>query len=79
MAVDRLTRAALELGGKDPAIALKDTDPQRVTEGLIADSFLSQGQTCIASSRIYIKTPLFGTLASDFEQAIKSLQVGPGI
>ncbi|MCV4600903.1 aldehyde dehydrogenase family protein, partial [Escherichia coli] len=34
---------------------------------------------CAASSRIYIEAPLFDTLVSGFEQAVKSLQVGPGM
>ncbi len=42
-------------------------------------SFLNQGQVCAASSRIYIEAPLFDTLVSGFEQAVKSLQVGPGM
>lgn len=78
-AADRLTRATLELGGKNPAIVLKDADPQWVIEGLMTGSFLNQGQVCAASSRIYIEAPLFDTLVSGFEQAVKSLQVGPGM
>ncbi|GAC1368488.1 MAG: phenylacetaldehyde dehydrogenase [Escherichia coli] len=76
---DRLTRVTLELGGKNPAIVLKDADPQWVIEGLMTGSFLNQGQVCAASSRIYIEAPLFDTLVSGFEQAVKSLQVGPGM
>ncbi|MDQ9482264.1 aldehyde dehydrogenase family protein, partial [Serratia marcescens] len=39
-AADRLTRVTLELGGKNPAIVLKDADPQQVIEGLMLGSFL---------------------------------------
>ncbi|EHM47600.1 aldehyde dehydrogenase family protein [Yokenella regensburgei] len=78
-AADRLTRVTLELGGKNPAIVLKDADPQWVIEGLMTGSFLNQGQVCAASSRIYIEAPLFDTLVSGFEQAVKSLNVGPGM
>ena len=74
-----LTGVTLELGGKNPAIVLKDADPQWVIEGLMTGSFLNQGQVCAASSRIYIEAPLFDTLVSGFEQAVKSLQVGPGM
>jgi phenylacetaldehyde dehydrogenase len=58
---------------------LKDADPEWVIEGLMTGSFLNQGQVCAASSRIYIEAPLFDTLVSGFEQAVKSLQVGPGM
>lgn len=78
-AVDRLTRVTLELGGKNPAIVLKDADPQWVIEGLMAGSFLNQGQVCAASSRLYIEAPIFDTLVASFEQAVKSLTVGPGM
>lgn len=78
-AADRLTRVTLELGGKNPAIVLKDADPAWVIERLMAGSFLNQGQVCAASSRIYIEAPLFDTLVGDFEQAVKSLSVGPGM
>jgi acyl-CoA reductase-like NAD-dependent aldehyde dehydrogenase len=78
-AADRLTRVTLELGGKNPAIVLKDADPAQVIEGLMAGSFLNQGQVCAASSRIYIESPLFDTLVSGFERAVKSLSVGAGM
>ncbi|MGO2368427.1 MAG: aldehyde dehydrogenase family protein, partial [Serratia sp. (in: enterobacteria)] len=78
-AADRLTRVTLELGGKNPAIVLKDADPQQVIEGLMAGSFLNQGQVCAASSRIYIEAPIYDTLVAGFEQAVKSLSVGPGM
>lgn len=78
-AVDRMTRITLELGGKNPAIVLKDADPQQVVEGLMMGSFLNQGQVCAASSRIYVEAPLFDRLAGDFELAVKGLSVGPGM
>ncbi|WEK07792.1 MAG: aldehyde dehydrogenase family protein [Candidatus Pseudomonas colombiensis] len=78
-AVDRLTRITLELGGKNPAIVLKDADPQQVVEGLMMGSFLNQGQVCAASSRIYIEAPLFDRLVGDFESAVKGLTLGAGM
>ena len=78
-AADRLMGVTLELGGKNPAIVLKDADPAWVIEGLMTGSFLNQGQVCAASSRIYVEAPLFDTVVSGFEQAVKSLGVGPGL
>ncbi len=78
-AADRLARVTLELGGKNPAIVLKDADPAQVVEGLMTGSFLNQGQVCAASSRIYIEAPLFESLTSAFEQAVKGLKVGAGM
>jgi len=78
-AADRLMGVTLELGGKNPAIVLKDADPAWVIEGLMTGSFLNQGQVCAASSRIYVEAPLFDTVVSGFEQAVKSLSVGPGM
>ena len=78
-AVDRLTRITLELGGKNPAIVLKDADIQQVVEGLMMGSFLNQGQVCAASSRIYVEAPIFDQVAAAFEGAVKGLSVGPGM
>ncbi|AFJ47058.1 aldehyde dehydrogenase family protein [Shimwellia blattae] len=79
VAADRLTRVTLELGGKNPAIVLKDADPAMVVEGLMTGSFLNQGQVCAASSRIYIEAPVFDQMVDAFAQAVKSLSVGPGM
>ena len=79
VAADRLTRVTLELGGKNPAIVLKDADPAQVVAGLMAGSFLNQGQVCAASSRIYIEAPVFDQMAQAFADAVTSLTVGPGM
>ncbi|MBJ3816538.1 aldehyde dehydrogenase family protein [Shimwellia pseudoproteus] len=79
VAADRLTRVTLELGGKNPAIVLKDADLQQVVAGLMTGSFLNQGQVCAASSRIYIEAPIFEKLTEAFAGAVQSLSVGPGM
>src|SRR5690606_21128864 len=78
-AAERLMGVTLELGGKNPAIVLKDADPTWVIEGLMTGRFHDPGEVCGASSRIYVEAPLFDTLVSGFEQAVKSLSVGPGM
>jgi phenylacetaldehyde dehydrogenase len=78
-AADRLLRTSLELGGKNPAIVLNDADPAQVVEGLMLGSFLNQGQVCAASSRIYVESGLYDQLVSQFEGAVKSMSMGPGL
>jgi phenylacetaldehyde dehydrogenase len=77
-AADTLTGDA-GAGRQKPGHRAERCRPGWVIEGLMTGSFLNQGQVCAASSRIYIEAPLFDTLVSGFEQAVKSLSVGPGM
>ena len=67
----------LELG-QNPAIVLKDADPQQVIEGLMLGSFLNQGQVLPVRGFIS-KRRSHDQLVAGFEQAVKSLSVGPGM
>ncbi|WP_299004408.1 aldehyde dehydrogenase family protein [uncultured Shewanella sp.] len=79
LAATDLKQVVLELGGNNPAIVLKDSDPSLVVPGLLTSSFLNQGQVCAASSRIYIEAPLFDQIVAQFEQAIQSMSIGCGL
>lgn len=79
LAVDNMTRVSLELGGKNPAIVLKDADPRATIAGLMMGAFFNQGQVCAAASRVYVEAPLFDDLAAGLEGAVKDLTVGPGL
>ena len=76
---DRLVRASLELGGKNPAIVLADADPARVVSGLTLAGFLNQGQVCAACSRVYIEAPLFDRVAEGLRDVIAGMRIGPGM
>lgn len=78
-AVDNMTRVSLELGGKNPAIVLKDADVGAVVGGLMMGAFLNQGQVCAAASRVYIEGPVFDQVVAGLSQAVGSLSVGPGL
>jgi phenylacetaldehyde dehydrogenase len=78
-AMDNLTRVSLELGGKNPAIVLKDADLDVVIPGLMTGAFLNQGQVCAAVSRVYVEAPLYDKLAAGLADAVKGLSVGPGL
>ncbi|WP_283813539.1 aldehyde dehydrogenase family protein [Bradyrhizobium sp. Leo170] len=78
-AMDNMTRVSLELGGKNPAIVLKDADPEATIRGLMMGAFFNQGQVCAAASRVYVERTLFDTIAAGMESAVKGLVVGPGL
>jgi phenylacetaldehyde dehydrogenase len=78
-AVDNMTRFSLELGGKNPAIVLKDADVEATIAGLSIGAFFNQGQVCAAASRVYVEAPLFDRIAAGLEGAIKAMKVGPGL
>jgi phenylacetaldehyde dehydrogenase len=79
LAIENMTRVSLELGGKNPAIVLKDADVNAVMGGLMMGAFLNQGQVCAAASRVYVEAPLFDKVAEGLAQAVASLSMGPGL
>jgi phenylacetaldehyde dehydrogenase len=78
-AVDRMVPAALELGGKNPAIVLKDADIATTVGGLMLGGFLNQGQVCAAASRLYVEAGIYDDIVGALEGAIKGMSVGPGL
>jgi phenylacetaldehyde dehydrogenase len=78
-AIENMTRMSLELGGKNPAIVLRDADVGAVLGGLMMGAFLNQGQVCAAASRVYIEGPVFDQVVAGLSQAVRSLSVGPGL
>ncbi|MDB5583667.1 MAG: Phenylacetaldehyde dehydrogenase [Bradyrhizobium sp.] len=78
-AMDDLKRVTLELGGKNPAIILKDADLSAVVPGLMLGGFLNGGQVCAAASRVYVEAPLYDDLVSALADTIRNMRVGPGM
>lgn len=79
IAMDRMARVTLELGGKNPAIILKDADIDAAVQGIVMGAFLNNGQVCAAASRIYIESEVFDKFAAAMEGVIKGMSVGPGL
>ena len=46
--------AALEMGGKNPALILDDADLQQALVGVLQGAFLTAGQRCTATSRVLV-------------------------
>jgi len=77
-AVDNMTRFALELGGKSPAIVLEDADLDQVAQGICTGIFFHQGQVCTASSRLLVQRPVYGRLLDKLARAARSMRIGSG-
>jgi len=75
-AAKNLTPVVLELGGKDPAIVLKDADLERAAAGLVWGAFLNAGQTCASVERVYVEEPIARELIDRIVVEVKALRMG---
>lgn len=78
-AIDGMKRFTLELGGKNPALILRDARLEKVIPGLMAGGFLNGGQVCAAASRVYVEAPLYDDLVAGLTAAIGNVQPGAGL
>lgn len=78
-ALDDMKRFTLELGGKNPALILRDADLAKVVPGLLAGGFLNGGQVCAAASRVFVEAPLYDDLVGALRAALTGLSIGPGL
>lgn len=67
-AAKSLTPVTLELGGKSPAIVLKDTNISMTAKRLVWAKFLNAGQTCIAPDYVLVDK----SIEKPFLEAIKT-------
>ncbi len=79
VAVDTMKRVTLELGGKNPAIVLRDTDLSKTVPGLLTGALLNSGQVCAAASSIYCERPIFERLVGALTDATRAMSFGPGL
>jgi acyl-CoA reductase-like NAD-dependent aldehyde dehydrogenase len=72
VAAERLIRANLELGGKDPFIICDDVDIEIAAQGAVWAACLNAGQVCTSAERFYVMQ----NIAEDFVEASKSYVEG---
>ena len=68
VAAERLIRANLELGGKDPFIICDDVDVEIAAQGAVWAACLNAGQVCTSAERFYV----MHNIADEFVEASKS-------
>ncbi len=76
VAAERLIRANLELGGKDPFIICDDVDVEIAAQGAVWAACLNAGQVCTSSERFYVERGIAGDFIEASSKVVESLNVG---
>ncbi len=72
----KLTRATLELGGKNAVAFLPDVAIDKAVEGIIEAGFLHSGQICAAGERFYVHRSRIDPLLDALSQRLGQLKIG---
>lgn len=76
-AAEKLIPVTLELGGKSPMIIMADADMDRAVAGATAGMrFTRQGQSCTASSRIYVHESIHDEFVSRLKANVDAMKMG---
>ena len=78
-AADRMARTSLELGGKNPAIFLKDAPLEQAVNGALVAAFFNNGQVCAAASRLYVAREIYSDFVDALSAAARGMSLGPGL
>jgi acyl-CoA reductase-like NAD-dependent aldehyde dehydrogenase len=71
-----LKRVAMELGGQNPMIVLKDADVDYAVNAAAFGAFLHQGQICMSTRRIIVEKPVAASFTKKFVKKVSGLKVG---
>ncbi|CAO3458468.1 Aldehyde dehydrogenase (EC 1.2.1.3) [Azospirillum argentinense] len=77
LAADKLIPVTLELGGKSPMIVMGDADLDKAIDGAVAGMrFTRQGQSCTASSRIFVHESLHDAFLDKLKAKVDAMTMG---
>jgi acyl-CoA reductase-like NAD-dependent aldehyde dehydrogenase len=74
----RFLPLVLELGGKDPAIILEDTDLDTASSGVVWGAFMNAGQTCLSIERCYVHRSVHDRFVEACVTKARRLRIGNG-
>lgn len=72
----RLTRVALELGGKAPAIVWRDADLDLAVPALVEARYSNSGQVCTSAERVFVHSELLEEFTDRYVAAAGALVLG---
>lgn len=73
---EQLKRVTLELGGKSAQIVFEDADIEQAIRGILSGIFVSNGQSCVAGSRLLVHSRLHDDLVRRLGEAVANLRYG---
>ena len=73
---EKMHRILLELGGKDPAIVLKDANIEATTKAIVNASTMYTGQVCFGVERVYCDSSIYEEFAARCVEESLKLIVG---
>jgi len=71
-----LTRVNLELGGKAPAIVLRDADVDLAVEAITQSRVINTGQVCNCAERIFVERPIADQFVEKFVKRMSTVRYG---
>ncbi|MGA8566550.1 MAG: aldehyde dehydrogenase family protein, partial [Candidatus Binataceae bacterium] len=75
-AAESLKRVTLELGGKSPNVVFADADLKRAAAGVARSIFRSQGQSCVAGSRLLVERKIADEFIAMVLEDMRRLKIG---
>ena len=79
VAARRLTRVALELGGKNAIVVMDDADLDLAVDGIVWSAFGTTGQRCTACSRLIVHERVEDDLLDRLTRRVLGLRLGDGL
>ena len=75
-AAEQVKPTTLELGGKSPQIVFEDADIEHTLNGIMSGIFLSNGQSCVAGSRLIIHHSIHDLFVGKLQNRLAHLKMG---
>jgi lactaldehyde dehydrogenase/glycolaldehyde dehydrogenase len=75
-AADHLTRVALELGGKAPALVWRDANLEQAIPAIVQARHLNAGQVCTSAERVLVHQDIYEEFMAAYVEAVEALVIG---
>ncbi|KGQ70160.1 aldehyde dehydrogenase [Chelonobacter oris] len=75
-AAQNITKVSLELGGKAPAIVLKDADLDLAVKSIVASRVINSGQVCNCAERVYVQQEVHDAFVAKLTAAMQQVRFG---